>query len=105
MPESLGSWTTKAPMPTARAAPAVGVVHGILYAVGGNSNCCQLNTVPGELNTVESYNPATDTWTTKASMPTSRPLLASGVINARRYAVGGTYTGHVLNTVEAFNPR
>ncbi len=30
-----GTWTTKAPMPTARSGAAVGEVNGLLYAVGG----------------------------------------------------------------------
>ena len=30
-----GTWATKAPMPTPRIEPGVGVVNGIVYAVGG----------------------------------------------------------------------
>src|SRR5579864_1695745 len=64
-PESEGIWTQKVPMPTARANLAVGVVNNILYAVGG-TNGSRL------LNTVEAYDPATNTWTAKASMSTPR---------------------------------
>ena len=31
------SWTTVAPMPTARAAAVGGVIYGVLYAVGGQT--------------------------------------------------------------------
>ena len=45
-------WVTKASMPTARAFLGVGVVNGLLYAVGGAG-------APGftPLGTVEAYNP------------------------------------------------
>jgi hypothetical protein len=35
---SMGTWTTKAPMPTARANLGAGVVNNILYALGGFDN-------------------------------------------------------------------
>src|SRR5690242_15221774 len=63
--QSRGSWTTKASMPTSRYGLSVGVVNGILYAIGGD-------TINGPSNTVEAYDPATDTWSAKASMPTAR---------------------------------
>src|SRR5881396_2926876 len=62
------TWTTKASMPTARHRLAVGVVNGILYAVGGSGNFGSPAVV---LATVEAYDPATNSWTTKASMPTA----------------------------------
>ena len=100
MPQSLGSWTTKAPMPTARWGLAAGVVNGILYAVGGDPNFGPL------LNTVEAYDTETDTWTAKSSMPTARSNLATRVVNGVLYAVGGENIDNMfLNTVEAFNPR
>jgi hypothetical protein len=52
IPQVLGTWTTEAPMPTARAYLAVGIVKGTLYAVGG---CCDTRYRP--LNTVEAFNP------------------------------------------------
>ena len=95
-----GTWTTKAPMPTARSglANSVSVVNGVLYAVGGGNNF-------GLFATVEAYNPATDTWTTKASMPTARANLGVGVVNGILYAVGGDGpSGCCLATVEAYDP-
>src|SRR5437870_6104818 len=44
-------------------------------------------------------------WTTKASMPTARSLLASEEINGLVYALGGLGAGTgVLATVEAYDP-
>jgi hypothetical protein len=63
------SWVGKANMTTARFGLAVGVVNGKIYAIGGSS---------GNRTEVEEYDPVTNTWATKASMPTgdiSLPLL------------------------------
>ena len=66
-----GTWTTKAPMPTARSAFSVGEVNGILYAVGGSNARPYVQPLPdSSSDVVEAYNPTTDSWTTKASMPT-----------------------------------
>jgi len=91
------TWTTKAPMPTPRNRLGVGVVDGILYAIGGNAGSL------GFVGTVEAYNPATNSWTTETPMPTPRADLGVGVVDGILYAVGG-YTGINLDTVEAYDP-
>src|ERR1044071_5718360 len=97
-----GTWTTKAPMPTPRSHLAIGEVNGILYAVGGykNRTCCP----DPFIATVEAYDPLTDTWTSKASMPTARGDFGVGVINGVLYAVGGQDSSGALATVEAYDP-
>ena len=71
-----GRWTKKAEMPTARSHLSTAVVNNQIYAVGGWSGagpavgCCNM---PIEsLTTVEAYDPTTDKWTKKASIPTKR---------------------------------
>src|SRR4029077_10805469 len=102
-----GHWTVKSPMPTGRIAFAAVTVNGIIYAIGGEITA---NNGNQEIGTVEAYNPATDSWTTKAPMPTPRLALGAGVINGIIYAVGGTTergfesTGNALATVEAYDP-
>ena len=88
-------WTSKAPMPTARAYLAAGVISDVLYVVGGASGT--------NLSTNQAYTPSSDTWSTKASMPTARGFLAAGVINGKLYAVGG-YSGSNLATNEEYRP-
>src|SRR2546425_2136527 len=100
--EGGGTWTLRVSMLTPCAFHAVGVVNGILYAVGGA-------TLRGSdyLNTVEAYDPPTDKWTAKARMPTPREGLAVGVVNGILYAVGGISApmgGRILATVEAYDP-
>jgi hypothetical protein len=94
-------WITNPPMrqmPTARGGLAVGVNDGILYAVGGQLPDIVVGSpVP---KTLEAYNPATNTWTTKDPMTTGRTLLAAGVMNGILYAVSGDDQG----TVETFTP-
>ena len=78
---------------------SAGVVNGLLYIVGGS------NQSVGSFATVEAYNPVTDTWTPKASMPGgARSRLAVGVVNGILYAVGGSGSGGILTTVEAYDP-
>ena len=95
-----GTWETKAQMPTPRYDLAVGVVNGILYAVGG---AIQPDPWTNRLATVEAYDPTTNAWTTKAPMPTPRWGLGVGVVNGILYAVGG-YDGASYSAVEAYDP-
>ncbi len=92
------SWSTVAPMPTARAALVAEAVNGKIYAIGGYG-------VAGNLSTVEEYDPVSNTWVTKQSMPTARANLASAVVNGRIYAIGGEdVTIDPVATVEEYDP-
>ncbi len=51
-------------------------------------------------NTVEAYDPTTNTWTTKAPMPTPRSHMAAGVVNDIIYVVGGSDGSTDLATVD-----
>ncbi len=94
------TWQQKTNMPTARSDFAVGVVNNKIYAIGGYKYNYYSS---GYLNTVEEYDPATDTWQRKTDMPTAKSNLAIGVVNNKIYAIGG-YTGSSLSTVEEYDP-
>ena len=98
-----GTWIAKAPIPTPRAGLAVGVVNGILYAVGG-----RVNHEDGRweyLPTVEAYDPSTNSWTTKAPMPAPRGYLSVGVVDGILYALGGFGSqGPVSTRLDAYDP-
>jgi PKD repeat protein len=93
------AWATAAGMPTAREGlAAVTGPDGRIYALGG------YNGAP--LNTVEAYDPATNTWAAVAPMLNARyGLAAVAGPDGRIYALGGyNNNAGVLNTVEAYNP-
>jgi hypothetical protein len=99
------NWNTKAPMPTAREGAAAGVIDGKLYVVGGqNENIA----IPGNsdhiFNKLEVYDPASDTWSTRAPMPTARISSTAGVVNGILYVAGGNNGLAQLNIVEAYDP-
>jgi subtilisin family serine protease/N-acetylneuraminic acid mutarotase len=91
------TWTAKASMSTARFFLGVAVArNGKIYAIGGRGPTVW----SGQLATVEEYDPATDTWTTRASMPTPREGLGvAAASNGRIYAIGGG-----TSTVQEYNP-
>jgi N-acetylneuraminic acid mutarotase len=72
-------------------------VDGKIYVIGGGS--------PSQLGlpTVEEYDPATDTWTRKADMPTPRHGLSTSVLDGKIYAISG-FDGTNMTTVEAYDP-
>jgi hypothetical protein len=75
-------------MPTARSGVAGAVLRGRFYVLGHS------NVQPGDpQNIVEAYNPVTNTWATRAPMPTGRGDLAAGrvMLEGRSHilAVGG----------------
>jgi N-acetylneuraminic acid mutarotase len=94
-------WTPLAPLPSARSGGGSAVINGILYAVGG---AVSVNFTAVPVNTLESYNPATNTWIELAPMPTARYSLGVGAVGGILYAVGGFDGRNVLDIVEAYNP-
>jgi N-acetylneuraminic acid mutarotase len=60
-------------MPTARQDAGIAVENNMIYVVGGYAN-------GNRLDTVESYNPATNTWTEKAHLLTGKSEPAVGLL-------------------------
>ena len=59
----------------------------------------------GTLAALEVYDPASDSWATKTSMPTARYGLAATSAGGVLYAMGGVGTNWaVLPTTEAYFP-
>jgi N-acetylneuraminic acid mutarotase len=88
------TWETKAPMPTARTGLQANVVNGKIYLIGGyvpdNSS---YGFSPSTFSEV--YDPATNSWTTKAPMPTATSIYASAVIDNKIYVIGGDGAGEL----------
>jgi N-acetylneuraminic acid mutarotase len=75
------TWTVAAPLPNPRNHMAGVALGGLIYAIGGQHLGDEDN---GNQSDMQAYDPATNTWTARASMP--RP---AGHINASTLVVGG----------------
>lgn len=88
------AWKALAPMPTKRGSPVAAAVGDKIYVIGG--------AVPGpgqsavhparphrSVGTVEEYDPATNTWRERSSMPTPRNHATAGVVSGKIYVIGG----------------
>jgi N-acetylneuraminic acid mutarotase len=80
------SWTFKQVMPTERCMFAVAVWQDKIYCIGGSARINGSIQVTG-LNQV--YDPANDSWETKASMPTPRSYMSANVVDGKIYVMGG----------------
>ena len=97
------TWTRKAGMPTLfRVCPSSSVVDGRIYVSGGHPGS---SPYPG-INTVEVYDPATDTWTGASDMPTGRYGPHASVVDGMIYVIGGNdgWPAPPLGTVEEYDP-
>jgi len=96
--QNQNSWTSLAPLPTARGELGVAVADGNIYAIGGFDGNSQLN-----VN--EEYNPSTNEWATKSPMPTARSSFAIAVYNNKIYCIGGTVgSNEYVGNNEAYDP-
>ncbi len=100
------TWEKKTDMPTARHSLSLSVVDGLIYAIGGGSgSIAWKNAVPQVPAPVEVYNPTTDRWMPKSSMPTARFEHTSGVVRGKIYVIGGAKDGNnVVARVEVYDP-
>lgn len=99
-----GMWWFKPPIPSARTGLAAATApDGRIFTFGGGPESHGYYAT----NTVEVYNPATNLWTTAASMPTARTgLKAITGLDGRIYVIGGYSQpdgGH-LRVLEIYNP-
>lgn len=102
---SENSWITKAPMHEARSNLGVAVVSGKIYAIGGSTQNGSSPYTGGVVGTNEEYNPVTDTWTLKASMPTPRQSFAIAAYENKIYCIGGYDSdGNVVGVNEVYDP-
>jgi N-acetylneuraminic acid mutarotase len=93
------TWETKTSMPTKRDTPVANTVDDKVYVIGGILE----SDAPGdpEVSDVnEVYDPETDTWTTKASIPNAVYGCVSAVVDSKLFVIGGeTFSGGVLNQI------
>jgi glucose/arabinose dehydrogenase/N-acetylneuraminic acid mutarotase len=83
------AWSSAAPMQIRRDNPGSAAIDGKLYTFGGRTRNADGTTLNGTLSNVEMYDPATNTWTARAPMPTGRRTMAVGVVDGRAHVMGG----------------
>jgi N-acetylneuraminic acid mutarotase len=95
------TWTTKAPMLTARNAMAFDTIGGLIYVAGGQADGY------AALSAVEVYDPVANTWTAKTPMTTAVRGMSGAALNSKLYVAGGTAGGAgstaVVATVQVYD--
>ncbi len=91
-----GSWASKLSLPAARYFAGSASYGGKIYIAGGFDGSSYLNTL------IE-YDPATNTYTNRASLSTARAKFSLVVVGATLWAIGGeTTAGTKLSSVEIY---
>jgi N-acetylneuraminic acid mutarotase len=109
------SWKALAPVPTRRGSPVAVTAGDRIYVIGGSTPGPKDTAVPlpglhWSLGTVEEYDPATNTWRQRSSMPTPRNHATAGLVNGKIYVIGGRVgaagitTASNTNVVEQYDP-
>jgi len=99
------TWSTKASALTHRfdfaiaAVPPAMMASPLIYVVGGK---VFRDTPP--IATLEAYDPATNSWTGLADMPTPRALAGAAALSGSMFVVGGAGPSGALTTVGAYHP-
>jgi N-acetylneuraminic acid mutarotase len=93
------TWTTRAPMPTARSSGAAAVIDGRIYVAGGR---------PPRGSDFAVYDPRQNAWRALPNLPTQRNHLAAAAIGGRVYVVGGRFGAGFqsdrTDAVEVYDP-
>ena len=107
------TWVSKASMQVARSVLGVAAVNGKIYAIGGTTESGFVPNAYGSqvytyttngVGTNEEYDPETNTWTYKASMPTPRLAFATAVYKNKIYCIGGQANRSYTGINEVYDP-
>jgi len=98
-----GRWASLSSLQIARSHGAVVTFQNQLYVFGGGGPAFK------SLNSVVVYDPKSDTWQSRADMPTARSGTAGFLINEKIYIIGGGFKKpdgnfQFLTTVEIYDP-
>ena len=94
------AWSSVAPMPIGVNHPAVAALGGRLYVHGGYRDDASLT---GETDALQSYDPASGTWTTLAPSGSPRAAHVLVPVGGRLYAIGGAFRGKALTMVQIYD--
>jgi hypothetical protein len=91
-------------MGKARDNPGSAVLGGKLYVFGGRTRSASGGEEAATPTSVEMFDPATGTWTPKASMPTGRRTPVVGLLGGKAQVIGGENAGAAFATNEEYDP-
>lgn len=99
-------WTARAPMLTPRVSFAAAACGNKIYVIGGMEETPSKGLVQITCSVNEVYDPSTNTWTTKASMPISRMQMGAATVNGKIYVMGGMTAGaySTVNITQIYDP-
>jgi N-acetylneuraminic acid mutarotase len=104
-----GSWSSAAPMLTARNHHGAALIDGKIYVVGGRIGSTFIIGLSNNVSTNEAYDVAKNTWSSVLGMPTPRSGLGVAALNGRMHVVGGeAYLNDLVGTYrthEAYDPK
>src|SRR5207302_3129934 len=110
------SWRALAPLPTKRGSPVAVTVGDKIYVIGGATVLPGANAVhPQQAHystaALEEYDPAANTWRTRAPLPTPRNHAVGAAVNGKIYVIGGRVGGAFVSSgssnvgvVEEYDP-
>lgn len=104
-----GGWTKLKPMSLARNHHDIAHVDGKLYVLGGRVGSCFSNAWSTNVSMNEAYDLATNTWQTRAPMPTPRSGTGVAVVDGKIHSLGGEAwieeLGGVYRAHEVYDPK
>ena len=103
------AWKALAPIPGKRCSAVAEQVNGKIYLIGGIE---PFENGKGSRITGKNqmYDPATNTWTSRSAMPTSRNHAFIGAVNGKVYVIGGRLAAGMIpfssntDVVEEYDP-
>lgn len=103
------TWTTLKPMSLPRNHHSVAYADGKIYAVGGRVGSCYSNGWSSNVSMNEAYDIATNTWATRAPMPTARSGTGAEALAGKVHVLGGEgwveEFGGVFRAHEVYDPK
>jgi N-acetylneuraminic acid mutarotase len=103
------TWSKVKPMTLPRNHHDVAALDGKLYVIGGRVGSCFSGGWSSNVSMNEVYDIATDTWSTKAPVPTARSGIGVAALDGKIYVLGGEGWiddfGGVFRANEAYDPK
>lgn len=103
------TWTTLRAMPSSRNHLDAAHVDGKIYVIGGRVGSSYSGGWSSNVAMNEAYDIATNTWATRAPMPTARSGTGAGVIDGKIHVLGGEgwldNFGGVFRAHEVYDPK